>query len=33
VTFKAGGTTYTGKVSGNTMSLTANGGKLTATKK
>jgi hypothetical protein len=33
VTFTAGGTTYTGKVNGTTMQLTANGGKLTATKK
>ncbi len=33
IKFTAGGTTYTGKVSGNTMSLTANGAKLTATKK
>ena len=33
ITFKAGGTTYTGKVDGNTMSLTANGNKLTASKK
>jgi precorrin-6B methylase 2 len=33
ITFKAGGTTYSGKVEGNTMSLTANGNKLTATRK
>jgi hypothetical protein len=33
VTFAAGGTTYTGKVNGNTMDLTANGAKVTATKK
>jgi hypothetical protein len=33
ITFTAGGATYTGKVTGNTMALTANGTKLTATKK
>ena len=33
ITFTAGGATYTGKVSGNTMTLTTNGTKLTATKK
>ena len=33
IKFTAGGTTYTGKVSGNTMSLSAGGAKLTATKK
>jgi hypothetical protein len=33
ISFTAGGTTYTGKVNGNTMDLTANGGKVTATKK
>ena len=33
ITFTAGGTTYTGKVNGTTMQLTANGNKLTATKK
>ena len=33
ITFTAGGATYTGKVNGNTMALTANGTKVTATKK
>jgi hypothetical protein len=33
ITFTAGGTTYTGKVTGNTMALSAGGNKLTATKK
>jgi hypothetical protein len=33
ITFTAGGTTYTGKVDGKTMQLSAGGNKLTATKK
>jgi hypothetical protein len=33
ITFTAGGTTYTGKVNGNSMDLSANGTKVTATKK
>jgi hypothetical protein len=33
ITFTAGGTTYTGKVNGNTMDLSAGGSKVTATKK
>jgi len=33
ITFTAGGTTYTGKVDGSTMNLSAGGAKLTATKK
>ena len=33
ITFTAGGTTYTGKVDGNTMQLSAGGAKVTASKK
>ena len=33
ITFTVGGMTYTGKVNGTTMDLSASGGKITATKK